>query len=188
MAKSRYTAKQRAQALELYLDHGPAETSRRTGIPVGTIRKWAARASVTGPHAKKTEAATEAARAQGERSRAELRVKLLAKAHDLLERMDHSHQEFVGQTGREVHYDKAPANAVKAYATSVGILIDKLRLEEGESTSRDEMIHRDGVDLQVARLMAEAEAHETVPLSAEVLAEREHRREAPLPVASNGSP
>jgi hypothetical protein len=43
-------------------------------------------------------------------------------------------QLFVGPGGREVVLALPPAAAVRDYAVSVGILIDKLRLEEGSST------------------------------------------------------
>ena len=136
-----YTDEQKAEALALYPELGVAETWRRTGIPKPTIASWARRAGL--PHtdaATKTREATIAAAARADQLRAELRIKLLEKANDLLDRMDGEHVEFKNSAKeiREVRYPIAPAGVVQNYATSVGILIDKYRLEVGEATTRSE--------------------------------------------------
>lgn len=136
-----YDAQQKADALVLYAQVGLAEAWRQTGIPKPTIASWARRAGL--PHtdaAGKTKEATIAAAARADQLRAELRVTLLEKAVDLLARMDGEHVEFKNSAKeiREVIYPIAPASAVQNYATSVGILIDKYRLEVGEATSRSE--------------------------------------------------
>ncbi len=114
---------------------------RQTRIPKPTIASWARRAHL--PHTDaslKTAVATMAASARADQLRAELRVALLEKAVDLLGRMDAEHIEFKNSAKeiREVVYPIAPAGAVQNYATSVGILIDKYRLEAGEATTRTE--------------------------------------------------
>lgn len=154
MAKSSYTPEQRQEAVRLYGQHGPAEASRRTGIPARSIRNWASRAGVTGPRAKKVAAATEAARASFQQRRYELRGRLLEQIHDVLERMNEPHQEFKGQFANEVVYDSAPAGAMRDYATTFGILLDKLRLELGEATGRHENVNRGEVDGEIDRLLA----------------------------------
>jgi hypothetical protein len=134
-----YSADEKATALNIYVSQGLAEAWRITGIPKPTIASWARRAGF--PHtdaAIKTRQATEAASARADQLRAELRVSLLEKAVDLLERMDSPHIEFKGKDSTEVTYPIAPAGAVQNYATSVGILIDKYRLEVGEATERTE--------------------------------------------------
>jgi transposase-like protein len=136
-----YSPDEKANALALYAEVGLAEAWRRTGIPKPTIASWARRAGL--PHtdaSAKTREATIAAAARADQLRAELRVNLLEKAVDLLERMDAEHVEFKNSAKeiREVVYPIAPAGAVQNYATSVGILIDKYRLEVGEATSRSE--------------------------------------------------
>ncbi len=134
-----YSPDEKAAALVLYAEHGLAETWRRTGIPKPTIASWVTRAGL--PHTDstiKTRAATEAATERAERIRAELRLALIEKAADLLDRMDAPHVEFKGKDADQVEYPIAPAGAVQNYATSVGILIDKYRLEMGEPTSRSE--------------------------------------------------
>lgn len=42
----RYTASEKARAMQLYKEHGPSVTSRRLGIPYETIRRWANDAGV----------------------------------------------------------------------------------------------------------------------------------------------
>lgn len=37
----RYTSSERARAMEIYREHGPAQAARRLGIPYETIRRWA---------------------------------------------------------------------------------------------------------------------------------------------------
>lgn len=60
MQRQRYSDEQKAEALRLVVDVGPAEAGRRTGIPAGTIASWATRAGVTGErHTVATKAATE---------------------------------------------------------------------------------------------------------------------------------
>lgn len=44
---SRWTAEQRAEALELYEQVGQSEAARRTGIPRGTIGDWARNANLS---------------------------------------------------------------------------------------------------------------------------------------------
>jgi hypothetical protein len=136
-----YEAAEKEAALALYQEVGLAEAWRRTGIPKPTIASWARRAGL--PHtdaASKTREATIAASARADQLRSEIRLKLLEKASDLLDRMDGEHIEFKNSAKeiREVVYPMAPAAAVQNYATSVGILIDKYRLEVGEATNRTE--------------------------------------------------
>jgi transposase-like protein len=132
-----YSSDEKATALNLYVSQGLAEAWRITGIPKPTIASWARRAGL--PHtdaASKTRAATLSAAARADQLRAELRLNLLEKAVDLLQRMDAPHVEFKGKDSTEVTYPIAPAGAVQNYATSVGILVDKYRLEVGEATGR----------------------------------------------------
>jgi transposase-like protein len=155
MAKrSTYTQEQREQALALYAEHGPAEASRRIGIPRATISKWASRAGLVTVGAQKTAAATKAATARAAEKRAALKPLLLDKATDLINRMDEPMTEYVGQQGKEVTYERPPASDCKHYATAAAILIDKLRLEEGQATSRDEHVTQSDFDREVAELEA----------------------------------
>lgn len=136
-----YSEEEKSSALALYQEVGLADAWRQTGIPKPTIASWARRAGL--PHtdaADKTRAATMAASARADQLRSEMRLMLLEKTVDILGRMDAEHIEFKNSSKeiREVVYPIAPADAVRAYATSVGILIDKYRLEVGEATTRTE--------------------------------------------------
>ena len=133
-----FTDEEKQEALLLYVDVGPAEASRRTGISPLTISSWAKRSGLHTNAVVKTKAATEALIAKADSMRVELRVRMLAKALDLVDRMDAPHVEFKGKDANQVSYPVAPAGAVQNYATSIGILIDKYRLEVGEATGRYE--------------------------------------------------
>jgi len=137
---------QRAEALAIYVQKGVAEASRQTGVPKPTIASWARRGRVHTVAPVKTRAATEMLMAQSAQLRERLRFKLLEKADDLLDRMDAEHIDFKGKDSDEVVYPIAPASAVQNYATSVGILIDKYRLEVGEATGRTESWTNDHID------------------------------------------
>lgn len=136
--KRTYTDEQREAALTLVESDGLAEAWRQTGIPKTTLAMWAHDRGIRTDGAAKTAAATEAAANRAAMLREQLRTALLEKAVDLLERMDSEHVEFKGKDADMVTYPIAPAGAVQNYATSVGILIDKYRLEVGEATARSE--------------------------------------------------
>lgn len=70
--------------------------------------------------------------------RAVVRETLIDTALRLLNRIEEPHKDFraAGQQLYEVEFDVAPARSAQAYATSAAILLDKLRLELGESTAR----------------------------------------------------
>lgn len=133
-----YTAKERAEAVALVAEHGLAHTWHATGIPKPTLARWADDAGLERTGTEKTRAATEALRARHAAVREQVRLELLEKVSDLLDRMDAPHVEFKGKDADRVTYPIAPASAVQNYATSVGILIDKYRLEMGEATDRTE--------------------------------------------------
>ncbi|MHB1325669.1 MAG: hypothetical protein ACYC0L_05605 [Thermoleophilia bacterium] len=122
--------------MPLYADVGPAQAGRQTGIPSATIRQWANRAGLTNllpVTTKKTQAANAANKIRNESRREEVKAKLLERIDLLLERMITPQIDFKGQQGRQVEYPVPPAKDTLALATGVGILIDKLRLEEGKS-------------------------------------------------------
>jgi transposase-like protein len=132
-----YTPAEKAAAIKQLTEFGLAETWRRTGISKPTLSLWGKRAGLTFDTSK-TEAATAQHEARQAELRVQLRVMLLEKAVDLLERMDAPHVEFKGKDADRVEYPIAPAGAVQNYATSAAILIDKYRLEMGEVTGRTE--------------------------------------------------
>lgn len=139
--RRRYTAQEKERALALYTDLGPAEAARRIGIPKNTIGKWAQRSGLTGLSpltAKKTQAANAANRVRNESRREAVKTKLLERIDLLLERMTTPQVDFKGQQGKRVEYPVPPARDTLALATGVGILLDKLRLEEGKAPPKSE--------------------------------------------------
>ena len=138
MAKRTYSDEERTAALAIYVEDGLTEAWRRTGIPKPTIATWVKAEGLRTHEPEKTRAATAVNEERQKLLRSEIRLTLLEKVADLLDRMDAPHVEFKGKDADAVEYPIAPAGAVQNYATSVGILIDKYRLEVGEPTSRSE--------------------------------------------------
>jgi len=155
MAKRSYTDDFKAEALAVYESDGPAATARLYEMPVRTLKDWAKLHGVhTGADSK---AMTETANACLTARRARIRVKLAERAEEMLDRMAEGMDIWVGSgaTPVKVTIDKPPASVCREFATSCGILIDKLRLEQGESTSREEVRH-DYSDRSDEDLIAEA--------------------------------
>lgn len=120
----------KAEVLATYEVDGPAATARLYGMPVWTLKSWA---TTLGLHTSaETKKATETARAKNEVLRAELRTKLLEKCVDMLGRMDSPHYEYQGRQQERVVYPVAGAKECQSYATALGIMLDKFRLEVGE--------------------------------------------------------
>lgn len=139
MAERRdYSEAERIEAVAKVAELGLGSAWRETGIPKPTLARWAKKAGVETYQPEKAAHATDALRAMHAERREKLRVALLDKALDMLDRMDAEHVEFKGKDADEVVYPIAPASAVQNYATSAGILLDKYRLEMGEATSRNE--------------------------------------------------
>jgi hypothetical protein len=82
--------------------------------------------------------------------RLELRVGLLEQALRILDRMKEPHTTVHGKDAIRVEHNEAPAADLRGYAISLGILIDKYRLESGEPTGKTEHgfdITVNGVDI-----------------------------------------
>ncbi len=158
--RPKYSPKEREAAVALYANEGLAGAHKATGITKTSIKRWAERAGVVTSHNEKTQAATEARRIRIDALRSELKEVLLTKARDLAARMDAPHIDFksAGPLGPvQVIFPIAPAAACQNYATSIGILIDKFRLESGEVTSRDEHhnVQQSELDRDISTLLAE---------------------------------
>jgi DNA-binding transcriptional MerR regulator len=154
----------RDAVLAIYQAEGLAAAWRQTGVPKPTIRYWAKQAGidpslVTQGRLERTEAAIATAEANAHLLRRELRQQLLERALDVLSRMDAVHQEFAGRDGEERIHNTAPAQAVRDYAITAGILIDKLRLEEGSATSRAEQVSAGMNDAERATLRDAIQKH-----------------------------
>lgn len=162
-----YTPEQRQAAIARAQQIGTGKAARELGVKRGTLAAWVNRAGLTAPsQSERTAAATAASLQHREALRVRVHTKLLRQIDRLLDRMDQPHVDFKG-SGNRVTYPKAPAAAVQNYATSVGILIDKYRLEMGEATSRSEsrdLTHddherellRDAIKSELARRSAES--------------------------------
>lgn len=150
-----YTDEQRAEALALYVQHGAQRAADETRISKRSILRWANDASLSQARAEKTEAARDMLAKRHAEMREELRVRLLEKALDALERMDEVHVDYRGKDAQMVTWDIAPSGAFKDYATGAAILIDKYRLEMGEHTARAEVTNESAIDAEVRRLVDE---------------------------------
>lgn len=120
---SPYTPEQRAGALELYAEHGPAEASRRSGVPSATIRQWAHRAGITGKRAETTAAATRAARVSWAERRARIADSAGAAAETFLDRALNS-----------------GAKTARLWVGSFAACVDRAALLSGDATSRTENV------------------------------------------------
>lgn len=151
------------QALNLYVTHGSIEASEQTGVPPRTIRHWANQADLAKARTQNLEAAALVLTARHHSMRQELRLRLIEKAVDMLDRIDQPHEHIVtltGATGEGAHVERLElalptAGDVKSYATAFGILLDKYRLELGESTGRTEHVGTDDIDRTYRQLVAE---------------------------------
>lgn len=175
--KRTYSKEQKAEALAACAEWGIYRASKELGIPKSTVGRWAKESGVGTSRIEKLEAAHEASEAKIAVMRAHLKERLLARAVDLEARMDEEHIDFksAGPAGpMEVTYPKATAQACQQYATAIGILIDKFRLESGEVTGREEVVTIDAIDKEIQRLESELARRGTIDGS---LAEQPGRAE-----------
>ena len=108
MARKSYTAEQRAEAVDLYREHGAAEAARRTGITAGSIRSWASRSGVATERREELEAGIAAAAVSHEARRATLAEKMLliaeSAADQELTMIEHAKlRDVVGARTRAIH-------------------------------------------------------------------------------------
>lgn len=148
---AKYTDAQKAAALDLYPEHGTAETSRRTNIPARTITRWARDAGLMSQaNAEKT---SEARAAGAER---------VAQAWG-----DFREAEAMGAGATAIRLREAIMKALadpkstavdaKNLAITYGILIDKAELLSGQATERIEHWVESDVDAELRALVADYE-------------------------------
>lgn len=156
MPATKTTAAQKAEALRLYAEHGPAEAGRRTGIRSRTITEWARRAGVVDTRRQTITAAVETAKLTLAQQRAQLAADLLDDARKLRasiwnpmmafhwgttsERLDRggvltSTEFFEHEIGQPTPNDQ------KNLLLAAAIAIDKSNLLAGEATSRTEHLN-----------------------------------------------
>jgi len=151
-ARQRYTEQQRAEALALFVEHGPAEASKRTGIPGGTIASWGNRAGIASEAPERIRPAQEQRQATIAARKATLAERMLTKAEAILGQLDanltEKHVKVVScgsNLGSEVEivevtYDRPPTGDQKRIVDAVAVLVDKIQLLTGEATSRPEVV------------------------------------------------
>jgi DNA-binding transcriptional MerR regulator len=155
----------RQQAIDLYVTDGASEASRRTGVPVRTVRYWAnAEALAAARDQRLTDGAARLAK-QHAQLREEIRLRTLEVSADLLDRISAEHEKIVVLSGgpmnppfvERVPLELPEASDVKAYAVAFGVLLDKYRLEMGEHTTHTRTESTDDVDRRIAQLVDEHE-------------------------------
>lgn len=143
MPAPKVSAEEKARALAIYAESGPAEASRQTGIPRGTVSQMARRAGVTVTRSEQIAGAVEAAKATMAQRRAELADIMLREAQVEMQRLRSSVRESrVSAKGDLVQWEEpepSPADR-RAIATTAAILVDKSNLLSGEATSRSETL------------------------------------------------
>lgn len=138
-----------------------ATIGKRYDVTGRTIQRWATKLGQPLGNLSSYDVpqkAIEGHRAQAEAGRERIRLLILEKAEDLLKRMDEPHVDFKGKDAAMVTYPVATSSDVRNYAMSFAVLLDKYRLEMGESTSRSEITVADAesvVDAEILRLSQE---------------------------------
>ena len=157
--KRTYSPEEKANVLAVCAELGPYRASKAESAPsYATLCRWCKEAGIATLHREKTQAAIAARQINIAATRTFLQERLLLRAVDLEARMDEPHIDFksAGPLGpMEVTFPKATAQACQQYATAIGILIDKFRLESGEVTGREEVVTVDAVDAAIRDLEAE---------------------------------
>lgn len=166
MSRRTYTDEQKADALALYANEGPSAVQHQLGIPKATVTSWATANGVRTVRNERTAQAVEAAKLDRELTRERLRDAMLAKALDLIGRMDDEHIDFRGKDAKQVTYPKPSPSGCQSYATAAAILLDKVRLELGEVTGRTETVSTDQLDREIEQMLDKAKAQTDRPVDA----------------------
>lgn len=138
-----YSGTQRAEALRLYVEVGPAEAGRRLCIPAATIRKWAERSDFKrkDERDRSVAAAVEGARLTWAQRRAEVAQRSGDAAAILIERAIEAGP-------------RAAADLMRAFK----IALDGAQLLSGGAMTQAEVIDQEKVDYELKRLLRELES------------------------------
>jgi Homeodomain-like domain len=142
-----YTTKQKQQAIQLADKHGPAEASRRTGIPRRTISSWRKPAQATTQ--KEIGHARAAAAQKVTLHWADYRSQEATAAGSAATRL---RRQVVEAS------DQENANLLRARTIAYGVLIDKAELLSGQATERIEVWGESEVDRELKQAIAEMES------------------------------
>ena len=126
------------QAKHLYVEVGPTEASRQTGISAAWITKKSKAAGLSTVHKENLRDATETAAARWHLKRQRLIDGLLDMVLDALERLNQPHVMYFGRARREVTYPKAPPAAFLSYATIIERGVRTLAVLAEKSAARTE--------------------------------------------------
>lgn len=150
-----YTDEQKAEAVRLYVEVGPDEAAKQIGCSRRQVYRWLGSHGVSPKKTDEQRAETLDLHIQ---KRQELRDLLLDQALDMLHRMNEMHVEYRTRPGKEeeeiVHVLPAPKDC-QSYAVAAAVLIDKMRLENGESTAKTEHVTLGLVESEIQKLEAE---------------------------------
>jgi hypothetical protein len=140
-----YSESQKREALATYVEHGLSVAHAETAVPKCTLLKWARSAGidhnvVSAEHAERVRNGTQARVARCEALRVEIREQLLQTAQTMLDRCEQPFTDYRGQKADEVEFEVPPPSECRQLVTAAAILIDKYRLEMGESTGRVETV------------------------------------------------
>ena len=144
-----YTDTEKAEALNLYDEHGTAEASRRTGISGTSIKRWAAQAGrVVQTSTQKTATARAANAARVQQAWGDFREG---------EALSAGAAASVVRKALLAAVENLSARDARELAVTYGILIDKAELLSGNATERIEHWAESEVDAELRRLVTEME-------------------------------
>lgn len=125
-----WTDEQKAEALAIYVDSGPAAAGRLTGIPSGTIASWAARTpGLQRMHAERTAAATIAFQEQAALLWSETKAELVTTLAGLATSFAHAVHDAL---------ESGNLRNAKEGMLALAIATDKAQLLTGGATGRQE--------------------------------------------------
>lgn len=154
--KSQYTDQQIEEAKKLYEEVGPSEASRRTGINKSTIASWARRSDLQTDAPTNLRAATEMAQLtrqqQRQQQRDEICDEILLNVRARLKQMNELTTIVTNAAGNTVKVPVSPDGQAKL-SLSIKNLMETLRLELGEVTSRTETIGRSDKEQKLAEII-----------------------------------
>src|SRR5579884_2247292 len=152
MASKKWSDDQRTEALRLYKECGPAEASRRTGIPAKTITSWAERSGMQSDAPANIARAVEVARLTREQRKERLAHDLLSDAERLRAQLwnpakvhhwgsTSTREGNVVTTYTEFMEHEIPEPTFgdkRALMAAFAAAVDKFQLLTGGATSRNE--------------------------------------------------
>lgn len=168
VSRARYTDEQKTEALALYVEHGPSEAARQTGIAKGTLASWAHREGLQTSATENLAVATEAALVR----LADRKAQLASDLMDDIERLrlqlfapcvekkimtvgtgDGRSKVVVGEARRT----QPTFTEQRQIMTALAIAVDKVQILTGEATERIDLRQVNPIDEELQRLAAELE-------------------------------